>query len=215
VGRAFCAERDGARGIDDNPRCCGFLDGQFGQRLLQVGCMEPLKTKFDSTTCAQPGQFSAKSHAPPECSQMKSAAPTATAISGESVRTLEAHDLLSIREVLAERIAQRRLCLRTALQVLGSTLADALAEASCSTVQLFFDENEHGLGSLQTLRTLSRELQVSFFAVRTGVTTDISHGLRLHLRLQARRLDALVRTLASIESQVESLTYREALVAHR
>jgi|GEM_PF-3886658 len=129
--------------------------------------------------------------------------------------TLEVHDLLSVREALAERIGQRRLCLRSALQVLGGSLADALAEAPASTAQLFFDANEHGLGSLQTLRTLSRELQVSFFVVRTGVSAEISDGLRLHLRLQARRLDALVRTLASVDSQLESVSHRSAQVALR
>jgi hypothetical protein len=82
-------------------------------------------------------------------------------------------------------------------------------------VQLFFDANEHGLGNLQTLRTLSRELQVSFFVVRTGVSAEISHVLRLHLRLQARRLDALVRTLASVDSQLESFAPRTAQVALR
>ena len=129
--------------------------------------------------------------------------------------TVEVHDLLSVREVLAERICQRRLCLRSALQVLGGSLADALAEAPSATVQHFFDANEHSLGNLQTLRTLSRELRVSFFVVRTGVKTEISHGLRLHLRLQARRLDALVRTLSSVESQLESITPPKAQVALR
>jgi hypothetical protein len=129
--------------------------------------------------------------------------------------TVEVHDLLSVREALAERIDQRRLGLRSALQVLGGSLADALAEAPCSTVQLFFDANEHGLGSLQTLRTLSRELQVSSFVVRTGVNVEISQSLRLHLRLQARRLDALVRTLWSVECQLESHSRRSAQSALR
>src|ERR1041384_5472900 len=57
---------------------------------------------------------------------------------------VEVHDLLAVREALSDRIGQRRLGLRSALQVLGGTLADALADAPCSTVQLFFDANEHG-----------------------------------------------------------------------
>jgi len=145
----------------------------------------------------------------------KIAQPSATRDGRQSSATFEAHDLLSVREALSERIGQRRLSLRSALQVLGGGLADALADAPSSTVQLFFDANEHGLDSLQTLRRLSRELQVSFFVVRTGVSADISDGLRRHLRLQARRLDALLLTLSSVESQLAGFDLRAAQVALR
>jgi hypothetical protein len=175
--------------------------------------MEPLNTPFD--TAAREARARLGESRAAGRFQMNPTAPSPASIGGESNSTLEVRDLLSVHEALTDRIRQRRLCLRSALQVLGGSLADALAEAPSATVQVFFDANEQGLDSLQTLRTLARELQVSSFVVRTGVSAEISHGLRLHLRLQARRLDALVRTLSSVESQLESFTHRAAHVAQR
>jgi len=120
----------------------------------------------------------------------------------ESEVIFETRDLLPVRDALRARIRERRTCIRSSLQVLETNLAEALAEASSLTVQLFLDINERRPGSVQALRALSRDLGLSPFTVKTGVDVELSHALRLHLEQQARRLAALVQTLSAVESQL-------------
>lgn len=127
----------------------------------------------------------------------------------------EVDDLLSVRDALWARIRERRISIRSALPVVGDCLAAALAEAPPSTLRFFLDANESGLSSLQTLRSLSRDLDVSPFVAMTGVRAEISPALRLHLRVQAQRLEALLHTLSSVETQLVGFTQRAPQFAQR
>jgi len=120
-------------------------------------------------------------------------------------RSSEEHDLCAVHEALSARILEKRTCIRTALGVLGDSLAEALAQAPPSTLQLFFELNEGGTTSLARLGPLARVLRLPSFVVASGVRQTLRHNLRLHLVLQARRLDALVHARSSVESQLERL----------
>jgi len=110
---------------------------------------------------------------------------------------------------------ERRTSIRNALDAAGVSYAATLAEAPCATLHLFLDSNERERRNFQALHTLSQDLKLSSFVVMTGVRIEISYGLRLHLRLQLNRLDALVQALGSIEAQLAGFTYRVPLAANR
>ncbi|HEY3235630.1 MAG TPA: hypothetical protein VGJ84_13015 [Polyangiaceae bacterium] len=137
---------------------------------------------------------------------MKASTPITTGCGRE--RIFEARDLLSVRDELCARIRERRACLQSALQVAGIGLAEALAEAPSSTVQLFFDANERRVGRLHALRMLSQDLALSPFALKTAVSVELSSSQRLHLRRQAHRLNALVQALSSVDAQLSSPSRR-------
>jgi hypothetical protein len=130
--------------------------------------------------------------------------PAASCTAAHERRT-DVRDLISVRDALCARIRERRTSLRSALQVVGASLAEALAEAPCSTAGLFFDANERGRSDSHVLRILSRDLQLSPFIVLPGVRAEMSRSLRFHLRLHLRRLDALIQGLSSVEFQLAEM----------
>jgi hypothetical protein len=133
----------------------------------------------------------------------------------ESEAALEVRGLLSVRDALFARMRERRACIRSALEAAGVSFADALAEAPSSTMQLFLDSNEREHRNFHGLRALSQDLKLSPFVVTTGVSVEISSALRLHLRLQVNRLDALAHALCSVESQLDSFAHGVPLAANR
>jgi hypothetical protein len=135
--------------------------------------------------------------------------------SREAEAALEVRDLLSVRDALAARMRERRTSIRNALEAAGVSYAGTLAEAPCSTLQLFLDSNERDRRNFQGLHTLAQDLKLSSFVVTAGVRVEISQGLRLRLRLQLDRLGALAHALESVESQLADFTYRVPLAASR
>jgi hypothetical protein len=135
--------------------------------------------------------------------------------SREREAALEVRDLLSVRDALTARVCERRTSIRSALEAAGVSYAAALAEAPCSTLRLFLDSNERDRRDFQGLHSLAQDLKLSSFVVRAGVSVEISHGLRLRLRLQLNRLAALAHALESVESQLANFAYRLPLAASR
>ncbi|HET7540874.1 MAG TPA: hypothetical protein VFK05_13420 [Polyangiaceae bacterium] len=141
--------------------------------------------------------------------------PRAGAILADTLEAAEARELLSVREALCARIRERRTSLRNALQLAGISLAEELAQALASTVQLFLEVSERRVGNLHSLRTLSRALDRSPFVVATAVSADLSHAQRHHLRLQAQRLQALSQALSEVDARLAGFQPHSPQVANR